>query len=437
MPDILRVIVPWTAPVYRQWSGPHPMMTSLLGAYPEVAFTTALTAPTPESAERARQDEAALRRQLSEPALGLAAADVDAFVASRDRESQAMLTAPHDLVLHHSMPFTFGQRPWIMHIEELVTLFAPVLWHGQTAHVRVRELPIFRLVRHLLESPACLAVSAHLRHSHEWLGRLFESERIAAKSRYMPFGVEFPPAVQARIAEGIAKRDASEDSGRDARLTFLFTNSWTQDPKSLVVRGGLDVLLAFARLQQDHPNCRLILRSALPTEMLGPTFADFVRGIPNVDIIDRMVSTDEMADLFIAADAYLLPSVGLHTVSLLQAMYFGAVLIAADAPGVEEFVTHNETGLMVPGRLGRTAWYDDTGLLNQTFEPLFQGVDQAFISGLYGEMNRVVAEPDLRRRLRRRARDHVLKNHAMGPWQAGMERILGDARRSIRGQKSG
>src|SRR5262245_11820607 len=113
------------------------MMTSLLGAYPDVAFTTQLSSPTAESTARAAADAAALRDQLAAPALGLGAADIDAFVTSRDVESQAMLAAPHDLVLHHSMPFTFGQRPWIMHIEELVTLFAPVLWHGQTAHVRV------------------------------------------------------------------------------------------------------------------------------------------------------------------------------------------------------------------------------------------------------------------------------------------------------------
>jgi glycosyltransferase involved in cell wall biosynthesis len=431
-PDILRVVVPWRAPVYRNWSGPHPMMVSLLGAYPGVSFDMELAAPTPATRARAAADAGALRRQLADPALGLGAADIDGFVASRDPDSQAMLPEPYDLVLHHSMPFTLGQRPWVMHIEELVTLFAPTLWHGQTANVRIRELPIFRLVRRLLEGEACLAVSAHLRHSADWLGRLFDSDIIAAKSRYIPFGIEFPAALQPRIEAGIGVRDARARDG----LTFLFTNSWSQDPRSLVVRGGLDVLLAFARIQAEHPTCRLILRSALPTEMLGPKFGDFVRAIPNVEIIDRVVSGDEMAELFATADVYLLPSVGLHTVSLLQAMYFGAVLVAADAPGVEEFVSPGETGLVVPGRLGRTAWYDDTGLLNQTFEPLFQGVDQDFVIRLHGEMKRLVVDPALRRTLRHRARAHVLKNHAMGPWQNGMQHILEDARRWIRSRSA-
>jgi hypothetical protein len=60
-------------------------------------------------------------------------------------------------------------------------------------------------------------------------------------------------------------------------------------------------------------------------------------------------------------------------------------------------------------------------------------VDQAFVGALYGEMKRLVANAELRRRLRHQARDHVLRNHAMGPWQAGMARILEDAGRRIHG----
>lgn len=424
--DTLRVVVPWQTPVYRNWSGPHPMMVSLLGDYPGIAFDQTLAAPTPETEARAAADAAALRGQLAET--GLAAREIEDFVASRDPVSQAMLPEPYDLVLHHSMPFTLGQRPWVMHIEELVTLFAPALWHGQTAHVRIREQPIYRLVRRLLEGEACLAVSAHLRHTADWLGRLFESEAIAAKSHFIPFGIDFPRALDGPIATAMARRDERTDDA----VTFLFTNSWSQDPRSLLVRGGLDVLLAFARIQAEHPRCRLVLRSALPTEMLGAKFADFVRAIPNVEIIDRVVSDAEMAALFMAADVYLLPSVGLHTVSLLQAMYFGAVLVAADAAGVEEFVEHGKTGLVATGRLGKTAWYDETGLLNQTFEPLFQGVDQNFVTSLHGEMKRLVVEPALRRDLRRGARAHVLKHHAMAPWQDGIRSILEDARHRVR-----
>lgn len=113
-------------------------------------------------------------------------------------------------------------------------------------------------------------------------------------------------------------------------------------------------------------------------------------------------------------------------------MYFGAVMVAADAAGVEEFVEHGKTGLIARGRLGKTAWYDETGLLNQTFEPLFQGVDQGFVERLYTEMKRLVVEPQLRRDLRRGARAHVLKNNVMGPWQGGIRNILEDARRRIR-----
>jgi len=427
-PSPFAVKVPWSTPVYRAFSGPHPMMTSLAGSFDGIRFDFDLPEPDTGDLARADRERAACFARLKRLHGNLPEATVAAFVDSRGVESQAALRPPYDLTLHHSMPFTFGQAPWAIHIEEVITLFAPFLWHGQSAHVRADSVPERALIRSLLEAPECRFVSSHLSHSVAALGTVFDSEAIAAKARHIPFGVDYPDVPRAAVEAAIARRDAVP---ADGPVHFLFTNSWSQDPRSLLVRGGLDVLLAFTEVVRRRPHWTLTVRSALPTEMLSAQFGTFVAGIPNVRVIDRPVSDTEMADLFMAADVYLLPSVGLHTVSILQAMYFGAVLIASDVPGNDEFVTEDENGVIVPGRRDVYSWYGEDGLLNQTFDPLFQGVDQPYTERLARTMLALGDDPARRAGLRREARRHVLTRHRLDRWQGGFETLLRGALETV------
>jgi glycosyltransferase involved in cell wall biosynthesis len=213
--------------------------------------------------------------------------------------------------------------------------------------------------------------------------------------------------------------------------TFLFTNSWFQAEPSFVLRGGMETLAAYGNLVRRRPDCRLILRTKLPVSIFGEGFADFVRALPNVEIVDGKLDYPDFVDLFLRADAFLLPSCGLHTVSLLEAMASGAALIASDAPAVDEFVTHGETGLAVEGRR-KLSWYDEHGFLRQTFEPLKKDFDVKFAAALEAAMDRVAGDGAYRVKLGRAAFAHVRQNHAMEPWIGGFGRMLDDVRDSLR-----
>src|SRR5262249_28060151 len=139
---------------------------------------------------------------------------------------------------------------------------------------------------------------------------------------------------------------------------------------SFLVRGGADVVRAFIDLVQKYPDVRLIILSTLPGSIYGHGFSDFVRRIPGVHVLDHRVTDDELVELMLSADVFLLPSAGLHAMSILRAMYCGLAVVLSDAPGGEEFITPGETGIVAAGRLGKTAWYDEMGLLRQTFAPL-------------------------------------------------------------------
>lgn len=420
----VQVHLPWDAPILKAFNGDHPLPSSLIASYERISLDRGLGKVRPVDAAAAN-----LRQYLTERVPNADANHIANFVASRDAEgSQARMGGEHDLLFLHTAPLTFCERPFFLHVEELLTLFTPFTWHGQSAGMRVQEQPYFPLVKAVLEHPKCRAVFSHLPHSVEWIGRLFDSPQIAAKTHHIPIGLALSDAEKGVFDQGIAAKIEDRDPARP--ITFLFTNSWAQAEGNFVLRGGMEVVTAFAELVKTHPNCRLILRSALPVSYFGQGFQDFVSAIPQIEHLTDQIDQARLFSLLAEADGFLLPSCGLHTVSLLRAMAAGTVLIASDAPGVDAYVVQEKTGVIVEGRLGKTAWYDDTGFLNQTFEPMFKGLDPAFVSTLLGQMRRVVEDADWRRDIALGGRAHVARNHAPEPWQKGFEDLVVSVRGS-------
>ncbi|MBV8534126.1 MAG: glycosyltransferase family 4 protein [Alphaproteobacteria bacterium] len=421
----IRVGVPWNAPGLHRFNGDHPLPSSLIADYPGYRFDFTLSPADAAHIKDATAAAAGLRKRLQTLTPAPSAELIEEFIVSRGLQTQAMMLAPCDLHFLHTAPLTLGVKPWILHIEEMITLFAPFVWHGTSANVNIRELPAYRMVKQLLEAPACRAVFSHLRHSYEFLPVLFDSEALAAKVHHIPLGLEFSPAATKKIAE----RQGSRGSGDGT--TFLFTNSWSQQEGSFILRGGADVLGAFIELVAKHPSSRLIILSTLPVSHYGAGFADFARKLPNVHIIETRVSDDELVDLMLAADVFLIPSVGLHALSILRAMYCGLAVVVSDAPGNDEYVRHDQTGVIVEGRRGKTAWYDEIGFLHQTFEPVFGKSLGAFAGNLFRAMEQLVDDHERRLRIGQAARQHVLREHAIEPWRAGFQHLLDGIRPSL------
>ena len=65
------------------------------------------------------------------------------FLRSRHYQSQILIADSPGLVFLTSMPYTYGQNPWIIEIEDPTTLFYPFIQNGNTAH---RQIPRSRLL---------------------------------------------------------------------------------------------------------------------------------------------------------------------------------------------------------------------------------------------------------------------------------------------------
>jgi glycosyltransferase involved in cell wall biosynthesis len=332
------------------------------------------------------------------------------FVRSRHLTSQLMLADHHGLTFLASVPYTFNQNPWVIEIEDPTTLFAPFVPNGATCNLRIAESPWFPPVRALLESDQCRGIITHIRSTARLIPTLFGSEAIARKVFYAPLGVKLPERWQRHD-----EREAPE------HINLLLINSWCQQPGNIKVRGGLDVLEAFAIVHERYPHVRLTIRStpdALDDHYHELMEANWVR------VIDRFLTAQEMEALHAESHIFLLPAARVHIVSLLQAMAAGLAVVTSDGWGIEEYVTHERNGLIVKGRYGKTSWADaEAGMLREDYLPICTP-DPEVIGGLVEAISRLVEDADLRRRLGRTARRDVETTYSLERWNQGLKVAL-------------
>jgi glycosyltransferase involved in cell wall biosynthesis len=333
------------------------------------------------------------------------------FLQSRHLQSQLLLGNCRDLVFLTSMPYTYGQNPWVLEIEDPTTLIFPLIQNGRTSDLHLRDSPYYPIVKALLEADHCKGILTHMKSTAELVPTLFDSDVIRKKVVYAPLGVKLPPRWQ------------RHDNGPDEPIDLLFTTSWVQG--NFFVRGGLDVLEAFAILRERYPQLRLTLRTTLPGMA-----AHYHRIIESgwVRVISRFLPPDEMAELYARSHIFLLPACRVHIVSLLQAMSHGLAVVASDGWGFEEYLTHERNGLIVKGRYGKTSWADpEAGQLREDYD-VTTCPDPDIIAGLVEAVSRLVEDQSLRARLGRTARSDVAAKYNLEQWNRALQTTFDRAR---------
>ncbi len=339
------------------------------------------------------------------------------FLLSRHLRSQLALPASERPVFITSVPFTLGQYPWVIEIEDTISLFFPFVHNGRTAGVNMAEARCFRPLRTLLEAPNCRAIVTHMKSTADSLPRLFDSAIVGEKTHHIPLGVALPPA---------PKQPRSRD-----RVELLFSNSWHQGPSSFYIRGGLDVLEAFAQVAPRHPRARLTLRTMLP-EDLAPRYRRLIEQC-GVRVLDRFMPNEEWAALREASHIYVLPSDRIHIVSVLQAMSYGMATIVSDGWGMQEYVDHMRTGWVAPGRYGKVTWCDEaTGTLREEYS-LMRTADPQMVARLAEAFTRLIEDEATRDRMGGAARAEVETRFNLENWNRGLQRIFD---RSLPGEKA-
>jgi glycosyltransferase involved in cell wall biosynthesis len=329
------------------------------------------------------------------------------FLKTRHYRSQLMLANYRGLVFLTSMPYTYGQNPWVIEIEDPTTLFYPLIQNGNTSLLQIAETPYFPIIKTLLESDQCKGILTHMKSTARLVPTLFGSEVIRNKVFYTPLGVKLPRRWQ--------RHEESDE------IHLVFVNSWCQVPGNLYVRGGLDVLEAFAILHERYPQLRLTLRTQLPA-----VEAHYRRILEKswVRVIDRIMSAEEMANLLAESHIFLLPSARVHIVSLLQAMSHGLAVVTSDGWGIDEYITHERNGLIVKGRYGKVSWVDEkAGMLREHYEPMYNP-NADVVDGIVEAVSRLVEDRALRKRLGQTARRDVQTNYTLERWNQSLKEVF-------------
>jgi glycosyltransferase involved in cell wall biosynthesis len=332
------------------------------------------------------------------------------FLQSRHLQSQLLIARHHGVVFLPSVPYTFGQNPWFVEIEDPTTLFYPLIQNGSTHELRIPDSPYFPIIKTVLESDQCKGIITHMRSTAEMVSTLFRSDTIRAKTFYTPLGVKLPDQWQ--------RHEESE------HVNLVFTNSWHQMRGNFFLRGGLDVLEAFSVLHERYPHLRLTLRTRLPrlrTRYKRILEEGWVR------VVDRFLSAEEMEELLSDSHIYLLPAARVHIVSLLQAMSHGLAVVTSDGWGFEEYVSHRRNGLVVKGRYGKVSWADhEVGMLRENYGPMCKP-NPKVVRGLVNAVSLLVENRALRKRLGRTARHDVAATYSLERWNAGLKEVFDKA----------
>jgi glycosyltransferase involved in cell wall biosynthesis len=136
----------------------------------------------------------------------------------------------------------------------------------------------------------------------------------------------------------------------------------------------------------------------------------------------------ELDDLVAGADVFLLPAARIHVVSLLHAMARGAVVVTSDGWGIDDYVTHDVNGVVVPGRYAVCSWTSPEGLLREDYTSL-QSANPRMVEGLVDAVSRLFDDPSCWARLRAAAAADVRGRFSLDAWNRGLKQIFDRALR--------
>jgi len=313
-----------------------------------------------------------------------------------------------------SFPLVIGNEPWFIEIEDLTTLFFPFIHNGKTAAIDIRTHEVFPIVKRLLEHRSCLGILTHIYETKDGLDKLFASEIISTKTRFIK--VPYLPDDPEVVPPTPPKRQSAEP------LRLFFNNSWHQNPSNFYVRGGLYVLNACERLFREGSPFHLTIRSTLP-----PKIIERYRSLlssPAVTVAEGYLDWQSYSSLMSGCHVYLLPSARVHVYSLLEAMYHGLAVVTSDGWGIGNYVAHRVNGRMLPGLYGLVSWQSANGQLSENYEPMSCD-NHELEDSLYATLRELISYDDRRSQLATAGQTFVTRELSIERFNAEFGAFLG------------
>jgi len=271
--------------------------------------------------------------------LGATDADIDFFTSrihpncSKQQKSCLYFVPTH--------PY-FGPEPHVINFEYWLTYYTYLCSELVTSNTDVDtdKLGWNHMAISAMLEPSCKAL---LIHSHDTINtfKYMTRDYPELHEKFIYFPLASPDA------EKLIKPKHIEDT-----INILFTNSYGGQLPGFNARGGHEAMAAILPLLDKYSNLRLT------TIGPSPRF--------NHDSITQYfehVDNDTYNDIIQKCHIFLIPSMQLHSISLVKCMCNGIIPIVSDGWGFDEFVTNGHNGFVVEGQNGYTNKKDKNNIL--------------------------------------------------------------------------
>lgn len=273
----------------------------------------------------------------------------------------------------------FCQQPWLIEIEDWVTLFYWWFHNGATAQFNPRSEPFMPLMRAFFELPSFCGVVTHIKQTIQSLTVLFPS--LHDKFLYVPLGV---PSFEPNKLE----------VGHGKPVNFLFHGSFNHTGVHFALRGGFYFLEAFRRVEHLYPDIRYtIIYDEEGFRHTPPAYYWYVKNHPKIRHINKYLKREEFNQEMQSASVFVIPAYRTHSMSIGQAMSRGIPILTSNGWGINEFVAEGVNGWVADFAPQTNSWVDLDGIFREQYEPPFS-LQETIVQNLCEKIHEVMQNRD-------------------------------------------
>jgi glycosyltransferase involved in cell wall biosynthesis len=294
---------------------------------------------------------------------------------------------------------------WMIEIEDWCHLLWPYFGNNYKCLEDVENHYAARIIRAQFELDNFKGVVTHVKDSFNCIRGLFGDE-VAAKTKYMPLGVEVP--------------DISGKRKKGKELRILFHGSTHHTGTHFALRGGVELVEAFKVANAQNPNIKL---SIVYTESLlreKGYDVDFLKNHPDIDYYGDYISRESMVNLLLNTEVLAIPGFRLHSGTCIQGMFYGSPVLASDGWGFSEYVKDGYNGLIAKGQ--KCSWKCEKGIMRERYTP-FEPQPE-LIASLIEAMLTLAGDDKLYNRMSKNARQFCLENHTVANRNKHLKKIF-------------
>jgi len=313
---------------------------------------------------------------------------------------------PKDVQLTYAAEhIVLRKEPWIVDLEMVTSL---------TGHDR--KFPLYkRFIEKNLASKYCKKIMPWSEAAKETLLKNLNCQRFEHKIEVVNLAV--PP-----------KKFTKRFKNDKVRILFVGTCNPLLIKDSFRLKGGIELVHAFKKIENKYKDIELIIRSYIPDK-----YKKLVTGSRNIKVIDKVLPQKEYDNLFRTADIFIYPGHSVPGLAILDAMSYELPIIATDIWGNKEMVQDGVNGFL--NKKAKNAKYfvfngvPDWG--TKRFYRSYKKIDKEMVNDIAKKMMSLIESPKLRRKMGKESRKIIEKGkYSIKERNKKLKRIYEEAAKS-------